>query len=256
MLLCPNCNNHLSTKQVQTSSSGTISVDTCDACGGVYFDRGEVNRIPKGVAAKLVHEPHAKQVNSKKGKHHCPKCGSDLERYWGESVPNDVYVLRCPACHGAWFQEQELVKFKKAQAAKIDFFKTWKIPLPSLSSVMLPISLFVLLSGTMWIALDQIQENQDLRSFAREILTTPQIVPDVELSRASIIFTTKQEAQTEMDFYYKKPDNKIILSISGEPSTTHLITIEDLVPGTKYFYTIRVTTGEESFTTPEYSFIF
>lgn len=255
MLLCPNCNHRLSSKTIRTSSSGTIDVDTCEACGGVYFDRGEVNRIPRDEAAKLIHENPHLNPDVKKGSHHCPKCGASLERYWGESVPNDVYVLRCPACHGAWFQEQDLQKFKKAQETKIEYFKTWKIPLPSLSSVMLPVALFIVLSGTLWITVDQVQENQELRTFAREILTTPSVIPDQELSRATIIFTTKQPARTQID-YYEKYGEAMTLVISSEPSTTHLVTLPNLTPGTEYFYRIHVVTGEEDFMSPEYSFEF
>jgi Zn-finger nucleic acid-binding protein len=197
MLLCPNCNHQLTTKTVKTSASGSIDVDMCGSCGGVYFDRGEVNRITKDQARELVSQQdhHTSEADLKKGTHHCPKCGSSLKRYWGESVPNDVYVLRCPACHGAWFQEDDLKRFKQAQSAKIDFYKTWKIPLPSLSTVMLPVALFIVLSGTMWLAIHESEKSQQLRSYAKEIMTAPSEIPDLELNNTTIIFTTKQPAR-------------------------------------------------------------
>ena len=255
MLLCPNCNHQLTTKRVRTSSSGTIDIDTCEACGGVYFDRGEVNRIPREEAEKLVAEHNVSAADTSKGTQHCPKCGSSLKRYWGESVPTDVYILRCPACHGAWFPKKDLVRFKEAQNAKIQFHKMWNIPLPSLSSVMLPISLFVLLTGSLWVTLHEIQKNQELRSYALEMLATPSEIQDKELRRTTIIFTTRKPARTELVFYYKKPTGKIVLPVSKQPVTTHIVTVPNLVSGTEYFYYISVVTGEESFDSPEYSFV-
>lgn len=255
MLLCPNCNHKLTTKRVRTSSSGTIDIDTCEACGGVYFDRGEVNRIPREEAEKLLEEHSPKAVDTTKGTQLCPKCGSSLKRYWGESVPADVYILRCPSCHGAWFPENDLVKFKEAQNAKIQFHKTWNIPLPSLSSVMLPISLFVLLTGSLWVTIREIRKNSELRSYARGMLTTPSEIHDPELRRSTIIFTTRKPAKTELIFYYSKPSGKIVLPVSTEPATTHMVTVPNLISGTTYYYYISVVTGEEAFESPEYSFV-
>jgi len=133
---CPKCGNVLISKTVKTAASGSIEVDLCETCGGVYFDRGEVNRITKQDADRLSNTHTHGTMHD--GTNHCPKCGASLERYWGESVPSDVYVLRCPDCSGTWFSHDELQKFKDAQSAKINYFRTWKIPLSSLSSVLIP----------------------------------------------------------------------------------------------------------------------
>jgi len=120
---------------------------------------------------------------------------------------------------------------------------------------MLPISLFVLLTGSLWVTLHEIQKNQELRSYALEMLTTPSEIQDKELRRTTIIFTTRKPARTELVFYYKKPTGKIVLPVSKQPVTTHIVTVPNLVSGTEYFYYISVVTGEESFDSPEYSFV-
>lgn len=253
MLLCPKCGHVLSTKTVKTASSGTLDVDVCENCGGVYFDRGEVNRISKGDAIKLV-KGQDHDISSK-GTNRCPKCGASLERYWGEAVPSDVYVLRCPDCSGTWFTKEELTKFKTAQVSKIDYFRTWKIPLSSLSSVLIPVALLIVLTGTILISVSQVQKSQYTQSLAKEILTAPSVINGTDGKSVTIVFTTRKNAKTELLINgYQGYVGVTTLPISADPKETHQITLHDLDPGQIYFYRIHVITGEDAFYSEEYSF--
>lgn len=253
MLSCPKCGSVLTTKMVKTAASGSIEVDLCETCGGVYFDRGEINRISREDATRLAHihthgTPHD-------GANRCPKCGASLERYWGESVPSDVYVLRCPDCSGTWFSKDELEKFKEAQATKINYFKTWKIPLSSLSSVLIPIALFVVLTGSTLIVADQVRNQQRTATYAKQVLTDPSVVPSEDNQSITIVFTTREEAKTDLLINgYEDYEGITTLPISAKPRTTHQITLRSLKPGQTYFYRIHVVTGEDSFYSDEYSF--
>lgn len=253
MLSCPKCGSVLTTKTVKTAASGSIEVDLCETCGGVYFDRGEVNRISKNDADQLSHlKTHGSPHD---GTNRCPKCGASLERYWGESVPSDVYVLRCPDCSGTWFSHDELKKFKEAQNAKINYFKTWKIPLSSLSSVLIPIALLVVLTGSTFIVVDQVKTRQRTASYARDILTAPSVVKSEDGKSLTIIFTTKENATTELLINgYQGYEGITTLPISMKPKTAHQIQLKNVEPGQIYFYRIHVLTGEESVYSEEYSF--
>jgi Zn-finger nucleic acid-binding protein len=253
MLSCPKCGSVLTTKKVKTAASGSIDVDFCETCGGVYFDRGEINRISKEDAEKLSHsETHG---TPRDGSNRCPKCGASLERYWGESVPSDVYVLRCPDCSGTWFTKAELTKFKDAQSAKINYFRTWKIPLSSLSSVLIPVALFVVLTGSTLIVADQVQRRQQTTSNAQEMMTNPSVIKGENGSSVTVVFTTQKDATTQFLINgYQGHDGVTTLPISVKPKKTHEVTLTGLIPGQTYFYRIHVITGEESFYSNEYNF--
>lgn len=253
MLSCPKCGSVLTQKTVSTAGSGSIEVDFCESCGGVYFDRGEINRISQGEVTKLG---HIKTHNtSHQGTNRCPKCGASLERYWGEAVPSDVYVLRCPDCSGTWFSHQDLKKFKTAQEHKINYFRTWKIPLSSLSSVLIPIALFVVLTGSTLIVVEQIKNTQDSRIFAQDILTTPSVVAADNRTTATIIFTTKVKAESDIVISgLIGPDDITVLPVSAQPKTAHRVTIRNLLPGKRYAYRIHILTGEDSIYSDEFSF--
>lgn len=250
---CPKCGNTLATKTVKTAASGSIEVDLCETCGGVYFDRGEVNRITKTDADRLSNT-HTHGVMHD-GTNRCPKCGASLERYWGESVPSDVYVLRCPDCSGTWFTQDELEKFKEAQSAKINYFRTWKIPLSSLSSVLIPIALFVVLTGSTLIVADQVRNQQRTASYAREVLTNPAVIRGDDGQSLTLVFTTKEKATTTLLINgYQGYEGVTTLPISTTPKTAHQITLRNLGSGQTYFYRIHVVTGEDSIYSAEYSF--
>lgn len=253
MLNCPKCGNTLTSKTVKTAASGSIDVDLCETCGGVYFDRGEVNRISKEDALRLSHTHTHGTAHD--GTNRCPKCGASLERYWGESVPSDVYVLRCPDCSGTFFSKDELEKFKEAQTTKINYFRTWKIPLSSLSSVLIPVALFVVLTGSTLIVADQVRNQQRTASYAKQVLTDPAVVRGEDNQSITIVFTTKEEAKTELLVNgYQGYEGITTIPISTKPKTTHQITLRNITPGQTYFYRIHVVTGEDSFYSDEYSF--
>lgn len=255
MLSCPNCGHHLTKKNVRTASSGTLEVDFCAACGGVFFDKGEVNRISSETAEDLSQQKLSDvPPKESRSSNICPKCGSSLERYFGESVPADVYVLRCPMCSGAWFQKQELEKFKKAQEAKINYFRTWKIPLPSLSAVLMPVALLIALSGAMFLTVKEVQRSQQARIQAQQTLSIPTVIPDPEARRVAIAFTTRELAKTDVSVWTDQPLNATTYHVSVEPALVHQLVLRDLVSGKEYFYQIYVVTGEESLTSQTYSF--
>lgn len=254
---CPNCSKSLTTKTIHTVGAGKIDVDYCPSCGGIFFDQGEVNRISQEEAEQLsksMRETHVVRSNMNRT-HLCPRCGASLKRFFGESVPDDVHVLRCPECSGTWFEADDLDRFKQAQEAKINYFRTWKLPLPSLSTVLIPVALLVILTGVTLITVEQVQKGTITNTRADEIVSKPAVVIGEDGTSATIVFTTKEPARTELIFWYDKPLGKTTLPISDELTSFHQTRIRDLTPGNTYRYQIHVVTAEQSFLTREYEFM-
>lgn len=256
MLLCPDCNHYLARKDIPTDAGGAVEIDHCSFCGGAFFDRFEINRIPYQEAAKLAayHPRPSKQPLTGSG--NCPKCAVKLERLAGENVPSDVYVFQCLDCHGTWFSPKQLEKFKDAQQTKIDYFRKWRIPLPSLDSVFIQVLLLAFLAAGVFLSVSKIQQSQESRTKAYEALAQP---PYVALSenkqKAEIVFATEEPAKTEIIFYYNKPFGAVTLPVSAIPDTFHRVALTDLQAGKEYFYKIRIITAEDSLTTEEFGFV-
>ncbi|MBI4137111.1 zf-TFIIB domain-containing protein [Candidatus Roizmanbacteria bacterium] len=255
MYPCPTCGKQLTKKSINTVGAGRIDVDYCQNCGGIFFDQGEVNRLSKNATKDLVEETksHAEHQYGI-GTNTCPRCGASLRRFFGESVPDDVHVLRCPDCRGTWFDAENLTQFKEAQEAKLNYFRTWKLPLPSLSAVLIPIALLVTLTGVTLITVDQVKRGTYTQTRAREVLTAPTVIVGADNTTVTIIFTTTEPARTTLLFWYEKPFGKAVLPISSELSTAHQIQLENLQAGKTYYYQIDIVTAEHSFESEEYVF--
>ena len=128
-LNCPNCKHQLSRIQLEL-----VEVDHCNNCGATLFDYNEINRISVSDAEKLS---LMKETNDISGdEKFSPRDGSPLKRVPDESVPQHVTLLRSDTTQEVFAFADDLINFKKAQEAKLTFFKAWHIPLPALSSVL------------------------------------------------------------------------------------------------------------------------
>lgn len=138
-LNCPNCHTQLTRVQLDK-----IEVDHCNNCGGTLFDYNEVNRISLSDAEKLslMKQTHDISGDTK----FSPRDGSELKRIEDESVPQYVTLLKSESTQEVFAYPDDLVNFKKAQNAKLSYFKAWHIPLPALSSVIV-ISLVIAISA-------------------------------------------------------------------------------------------------------------
>lgn len=128
-LNCPNCHYQLTRIQLDK-----VEVDHCNNCGGTLFDYNEVNRITLSDAEKLS---LMRQTNDISGEEKfSPRDGSILKRITHESVPQHVTLLKSDTTQEVFAFAEDLINFKKAQDAKLAYMKTWHIPLPALSTVL------------------------------------------------------------------------------------------------------------------------
>jgi Zn-finger nucleic acid-binding protein len=124
---CPVCLGTRLKKTIVTSGKALV-LDLCPICGGVWFDRGEVQetrKVPLQTVRRhfdLSREPHFMRCHScyvsmERNEaacrlcdwHNeicCPVCGRGMERVACKGLTLDV----CRECGGVWFDRNELVE--------------------------------------------------------------------------------------------------------------------------------------------------
>ena len=168
-MTCPNCNTEFNTVNVEG-----LNIEHCPSCGGTFFDDNDINRISLATAKKLAADETAESISSEEKI--CPKDGKLMTRLNQESIPQHITLLGCPKCKGIFAYPHDLIDFKKAQSAKIDFFKFWRIPLPSVQSVVVS-AVFIFISvSTIGLTYFLTNQSQTISSNASEICQPIQIV--------------------------------------------------------------------------------
>jgi Zn-finger nucleic acid-binding protein len=116
---CPKDKSAMRTIPVQNST-----FDTCDTCGGVWFDEEELKKTARafawGIPAQveeltpIIKENDVPDAEVKTDLPYgegvtCPVDGNTTERfiYAGDSR---IVLDRCPSCNGTWFDGDELVR--------------------------------------------------------------------------------------------------------------------------------------------------
>jgi hypothetical protein len=117
----------------------------------------------------------------------------------------------------------DLELFKRAQLSKLDYFKSWNMPLGSLRGV-LAIALLLILSGSLFWSYNTIQQVATIRSEASDLIN------NIHVSRTGnymlISFRTKTPLRA---------------SLITDNLTTHKITVTPISNGLTRLHTISVT---------------
>ena len=166
---CPNCNSQFKTVNVEG-----LDVEHCPSCGGTFFDDNDINRISLATAQKFSTDETAESISGEEKI--CPRDGELMTRLNKESIPQHITLLGCPKCKGIFAYPHDLLEFKQAQKAKVDFFKFWRVPLPSVQSVVVS-AVFILISvSTIGLTYFLTNQSQTISSNASEICQPIQIV--------------------------------------------------------------------------------
>lgn len=236
MLTCPDCNRSLITKKVRTHSGAKIEIDQCPYCHGVWFDHFEANQVPFSEIKKLASQGTQKTPDQLLGEGKCPHCLVKLVPLRSESVPQHLNVFVCPQCQGNWFSQKNLLEFKTAQKSKIDYFKKWRIPLPSAFAVLLPLFILTILTLSIPVTVINLQKQrqQELRIRAEQVIIKPTVI---NLNPTSVIITwaTTQEVFSEIKYWSKALEPKTI-TVAKKPTANHTIELKNLQPNSQYFY--------------------
>jgi Zn-finger nucleic acid-binding protein len=124
-LPCPVCLIMMEKAQVK-GRAGVLTLDHCVRCGGVWFERGEVQALAMSQPAALWTEVAPRADTPKPLCHNCqspldrdaakcgacgkpnvldcPSCDQQMRRHEVNGLVLDV----CERCHGVWFDNKEL----------------------------------------------------------------------------------------------------------------------------------------------------
>ena len=107
---CAKCSTELERLVVKK-----IEIDRCPACGGIWFDRKELDEIlqldlkTSGLLHELTTQEASAAHDDDDRLGRCPRCagGYALERKESLSV-DGLSLDTCPGCHGVWLDRGEL----------------------------------------------------------------------------------------------------------------------------------------------------
>lgn len=102
--LCPRCQKTL--RETKPDEISTVVVDICPKCFGMWFEKGELDRLDGSAWANVEDHP----FHSTEGDHppaNCPKCLSSLDPVSPQDFSH-VILDRCHNCAGFWLDAGEL----------------------------------------------------------------------------------------------------------------------------------------------------
>ncbi|MGD2175866.1 MAG: zf-TFIIB domain-containing protein [Candidatus Brocadiaceae bacterium] len=104
---CLNCNREMINQTVLTRED-QISYDTCEACGSLWLDAGELDKMAFQVEGSIEFSSRDRAGDSGAEGGACPRCegvGLEAVRFLGAS---DIVLERCSNCGGVWLDGGEL----------------------------------------------------------------------------------------------------------------------------------------------------
>jgi len=106
-------------------SVGSVEVDRCTSCSGMWFDAFEDDAVKKAAnGAKTLDSGDARKGKEKnqQGKISCPKCRTKTIRMVDRQQPH-IWFESCPVCYGKFFDAGE---FKDVAEKNLkDLFRRW-----------------------------------------------------------------------------------------------------------------------------------
>jgi predicted RNA-binding Zn-ribbon protein involved in translation (DUF1610 family) len=250
-LVCPECHQTLTQREVVTSDNQRAAIYECFNCGGHFIPPLIANLIPQ-VTAMDVDSITPKNTFPPGSSISCPVCQETMVAITDDVVPKNVTIYSCPENHGNYFPLHQLFAFKRAQKAKLDYHQLWGIPIKSVFTVLLPIIAIFTAITAIPFTIEQIKSIRESRVKAGELVSTPLVSP-IGSTQVVISFTTKVTSITSL--ILTLPDGSTIdYPASTDPQTTHLINLTELSAGTSYSYTLTIDGkpfGPFNFMTPE-----
>ena len=124
---CLGCHADMIEKTSQTTR-GVVYYDICEACGGIWFDSGEMDAVVPQLYQSVEASSRDKAKGVPEQQRRCPRCGDQ----WMDKVfflaYTDILLDHCENCHGFWLDggELELINENLSQLkAERGFFDKW-----------------------------------------------------------------------------------------------------------------------------------
>ncbi len=221
---CPNADGELEQK-IHQKEGLVITYHQCPVCDGSWLDAFNTNYLKTEDIPQTSDEP----TSAAPIQPTCPVCNEALTITHGDNIPQNVQTWKCPNNHGYFFPKGELFKFKRAQEAKINYFKLWSIPLPNVASVLLAIFIFFIVSAS----LVNVGQRQIYQLQAQNILQFQEaFVADTSVTIAATT-TSKTTATLHIGPYEQSMQTKDYI--------LHTLFLSHLTGGTyEYFFTFLI----------------
>ncbi len=114
--LCPVDGTFMKLIRIKFSPKDVVEIDQCPKCGGIWFDRGELNKIIKIPISELkrifgdIKEKKSIKGTSS-GPRLCPVCGATMITY-NYDYKSGIWLDACPRGHGIWLDGGEILLLK------------------------------------------------------------------------------------------------------------------------------------------------
>lgn len=100
---CPKCD-----QQMQAHTYAGTEVDKCPNCEGIFFDKGELDKLVAGKAEGADHGDYSEMSNIKDMQlGTCPRCELEMRPVLG---PNNMRIDRCEKCDAVFLDQGELAE--------------------------------------------------------------------------------------------------------------------------------------------------
>ena len=100
---CPSCRQSAETRRFAANGGGTLDLDLCFACQGLWLDPYENTRLAPAAVLQLftlLHEHHGDAHHPLSHRLRCPRCSKDLVRGYDVAQGGRYVTYRCAARHG------------------------------------------------------------------------------------------------------------------------------------------------------------
>jgi len=118
---CPDCRAPMREVSARARTGYLLSLDQCERCGGVWFDRWELFPLQHEEVGRLdpvdgdrLHDSLADVADDVRRDRDCPRCEVALRDFRDANLPAGAEVARCLVCEGMWLQRGQLRAVKKA----------------------------------------------------------------------------------------------------------------------------------------------
>lgn len=214
----------------------------CPACGGTFFEENGINRISIESARLLAASPTRDSslvTRNSITPLSCPRDNTALvQLVENPAVPQTVRLHECRKCFGVFAMGEDILAFKLAQNAKVNYLKLWHIPMPSIRSVMVISVVMFLMAGVI--------TNQYLTSSPQVApIQADELVKNVYITSSDhyvfIYFKTPIPLESRIVFTDTVTGTTIIKPISQTFSLEHHLTTGDLPLNHPLSYHLIVT---------------
>ena len=104
---CLNCGEEMMNILVQTKQK-QIAYDICEACGSLWLDAGELDKMAFQVDGSIEYSSRSKTEDALGSSRQCPRCDdTELDKVYFIGC-EDILLDRCRNCGGFWLDGGEL----------------------------------------------------------------------------------------------------------------------------------------------------